>query len=98
MAAQLASMTDLINRQLETLRQLDAAAPLTARATVPAPVQQQAPAPLPEKPLLEKKPVEAFGPFKPFSQEGDAGLDAGQRRFLADLIARTQAARAVPRK
>ena len=88
MAAQLASMTDLINRQLETLRQLGAAAPLTARATVPAPVQQQAPAPLPEKPLLEKKPVEAFGPFKPFSQEGDAGLDAGQRRFLADLIAR----------
>ncbi|HUZ91501.1 MAG TPA: aminotransferase class III-fold pyridoxal phosphate-dependent enzyme, partial [Methylocella sp.] len=107
MAAQLATMTDLMNRQLETLRQLGGAVPLAATVvTAPAPVRQQAPAPLPEKPLPEKKPVEAFGPFKPFSQSGDAGLDAGQRRFLADLIERytcrtrgskemTQASRAV---
>ncbi|MGA3341230.1 MAG: amino acid adenylation domain-containing protein, partial [Methylocella sp.] len=113
MVAQLASMTDLINRQLETLRQLGGAAPLAGTAvTGTAPVRQPAPAPLPEKPLLpekllaEKKPSEAFGPFKPFSRSGDAGLDARQRRFLADLIERytsrtrgskemTQASRAV---
>jgi len=56
--------------------------------------------------LPKKKPAEAFGPFKPFSHSGDAGLDTGQRRFLADLIERytsrtrgskemTQASRAV---
>jgi amino acid adenylation domain-containing protein len=107
MAAQLASMTDLINRQLETLRQLGGAASLIGMAaTGTAPVRQHIPAPLPEKPLPAKKPIEAFGPFKPFSQAGDAGLDAGQRRFLADLIERytsrsrgskdmTQASRAV---
>jgi len=43
---------------------------------------------LPEKPLAKKKPAEAFGPFKPFSHSGDASLDTGQRRFLADLIER----------
>jgi len=63
-----------------------------------------APAPLPEKPLLpekalaEKKPAEAFGPFKPFSHSDDASLDAGQRRFLADLIERYTSEHAVPRK
>ncbi len=106
MAAQLASMTDLINRQLETLRQIGGAAPLAA-AAVPAVRQPpQAAAPVQAKPLPGKKPGEAFGPFKPFSHARDAGLDAGQRRFVADLIERytsrtrgskdmTQASRAV---
>jgi amino acid adenylation domain-containing protein len=106
MAAQLASMTGLINRQLETLRQMGGAAPLAVAA---APAVRQSPlaaAPLQAKPLPEKKPGEAFGPFKPFSQARDAGLDAGQRSFVADLIERytkrtrgskdmTQASRAV---
>ena len=48
----------------------------------------QAAAPLSAKPLPGKQPSEAFGPFKPFSQAADAGLDAGQRRFVADLIER----------
>ncbi|MGI8568337.1 MAG: amino acid adenylation domain-containing protein [Methylocella sp.] len=109
MAAQLASMTDLINRQLETLRQIGGAAPLAVAAATAAPAVRQPPqaaAPLQAKPLSEKKPGEAFGPFKPFAQARDAGLDAGQRRFVADLIARytkrtrgskdmTQASRAV---
>jgi len=107
MAAQLASMTDLINRQLETLRQLGSATPLPGMtATAIALVGQLAPSPLPEKPLAEKKPAESFGPFKPFAQSGGADLDVEQSRFLADLIARytsrtggskamTQASRAV---
>ena len=106
MAAQLASMTDLINRQLETLRQIGGTAPLAAAAAPAVRQPPQAAAPLPAKPLSEKKPGEAFGPFKPFSQARDAGLDAGQRRFVADLIERyttrtrgskdmTQASRAV---
>jgi hypothetical protein len=68
--------------------------------------QMMGEAPLQANPLPEKKPSEAFGPFKPFSQARDAGLDAGQRRFVADLIERyttrtrgskdmTQASRAV---
>ncbi|MGH6812120.1 MAG: amino acid adenylation domain-containing protein [Methylocella sp.] len=88
MAAQLASMSDLINRQLETLRQIGGAAPLAATAAPVVRQPTQAAAPLPAKPLPEKKPGEAFGPFKPFSQARDAGLDAGQRRFVADLIER----------
>jgi amino acid adenylation domain-containing protein len=106
MAAQLASMSDLINRQLETLRQIGSAAPLAAAAAQAVRQPPQAAAPLQAKPLLEKKPGEAFGPFKPFSQARDAGLDAGQRRFVGDLIERytrrtrgskemTQASRAV---
>jgi amino acid adenylation domain-containing protein len=109
MAAQLASMSDLINRQLETLRQIAGAAPLVTAAATAAPAVRQPPqaaAPLQAKPLLEKKPGEAFGPFKPFAQARDGGLDAGQRRFVADLIERyttrtrgskdmTQASRAV---
>ncbi|QBR70716.1 non-ribosomal peptide synthetase [Beijerinckiaceae bacterium] len=111
MAAQLASMTDLINRQLDTLRQMGGAAPASAP---PAPIAQQAPAPkapqvpaVPQaKPSVEKKPVEAFGPFKPFAPAMDTGLNAEQQRFVADLIERytrrtpgskamTQASRAV---
>jgi hypothetical protein len=88
MAAQVASMTDLINRQLETLRQIGGPAPLAAAAAPAVRQSPQAAAPLPAKPLPEKKPGEAFGPFKPFSQARDAGLDAGQRRFVADLIER----------
>jgi hypothetical protein len=68
--------------------------------------QMMGEAPLQANPLPEKNPGEAFGPFKPFSQARDAGLDAGQRRFVADLIERyttrtpgskdmTQASRAV---
>ncbi|MGH6822903.1 MAG: beta-ketoacyl synthase N-terminal-like domain-containing protein, partial [Methylocella sp.] len=106
MAAQLASMTDLITRQLETLRQIGGAAPLAAAAAPAVQQPPQAAAPLQAKPLPEKKPGEAFGPFKPFAQARDAGLDAGQRRFVADLIERytqrtrgskemTQASRAV---
>ncbi|MGH6839387.1 MAG: amino acid adenylation domain-containing protein [Methylocella sp.] len=105
MAAQLASMTDLINRQLETLRQIGGAPPLAAAAAPAVRQPAQAAAPLQAKPLAEKKP-EAFGPFKPFSQTRDAGLGAQQRRFVADLIERytkrthgskemTQASRAV---
>ncbi|MGH6869405.1 MAG: phosphopantetheine-binding protein, partial [Methylocella sp.] len=88
MAAQLASMTDLITRQLETLRQIGGAAPLAAAAAPAVQKPPQAAAPLQAKPLPEKKPGEAFGPFKPFAQARDAGLDAGQRRFVADLIER----------
>ena len=106
MAAQLASMTDLINRQLETLRQIGGAAPLAAAAAPAGRQPPQAAAPLQAKPLPGKTPGEAFGPFKPFSQARDAGLDAGQRRFVNDLIERytkrtrgskdlTQASRAV---
>jgi amino acid adenylation domain-containing protein len=106
MAAQLASMTDLISRQLETLRQIGGAAPASGPAAAAVPVKLQASAPVPDKPAFEEKPVEAFGPFKPFAQVGEAGLDAGQRKFLADLIERytqrtrrskdmTQASRAV---
>ncbi len=106
MAAQLASMTDLINRQLETLRLIGGAAPLAAAAVPAVRPPAQAAAPVQAKPLREKKPVEAFGPFKPFSQVRDTGLDAGQRRSVADLIERyarrtrgskemTQASRAV---
>lgn len=108
MAAQLASMSDLINRQLETLRQIGGTVSVTATpAPASAPtVPQQTLALRPEKPLTDKKPAEAFGPFKPFSPSGDAELDAGQRRFLTDLIERyvsrtrgskemTQASRAV---
>jgi len=66
MAAQLASMTDLINRQLETLRQIGGAAPLPAAA---APAFQQSPqaaAPLQAKPLLEKKsPPRRLAPSSP---------------------------------
>ena len=88
MAAQLASMTDLINRQRETLRQIGGAAPLAAAAAPAVRQPPQAAAPLQAKPLPGKKPGEAFGPFKPFSQARDAVLDAGQRRFVADLIER----------
>jgi amino acid adenylation domain-containing protein len=106
MAAQLASMTDLINRQLETLRQIGGAAPLTSAAAPAVRQPPQAAAPLQAKPISEKKPSGAFGPFKPVSPARDAGLDAGQRRFVADLIDRytrrtrgskemTQASRAV---
>ncbi len=108
MAAQLASMTDLINRQLETLRQFGGAPPLAAAAVPQAPAGQapQAPTAVQAKPVLEKKPSEAFGPFKPFAQAHDANLDAEQRRFVAGLIERytsrtrsskdmTQASRAV---
>ena len=106
MAAQLASMTDLINRQLETLRQIGGAAPLAAAAAPAVRQPPQAAAPLQAKPLPEKTPGEAFGPFKPIGQARDAGLDAGQRRFVAELIERyttrtrgskdmTQASRAV---
>ncbi|MGQ0444040.1 MAG: amino acid adenylation domain-containing protein [Beijerinckiaceae bacterium] len=110
MAAQLASMTDLINRQLETLRQMGGGASLTAApfaAAAPAVRQTpQAAAPLQAKPLPGKTSGEAFGPFKPISQSRDAGLDAGQRGFVADLVERytrrtrgskemTQASRAV---
>jgi amino acid adenylation domain-containing protein len=105
MAAQLASMTDLINRQLETLRQIGGAAPLAVAAPAVRQPPQAAP-PLQAMPVPGKTPGEAFGPFKPFSQVRDAGLDAGQRRFVADLIERytkrtrgskemTQASRAV---
>jgi|GEM_PF-5472190 len=45
--------------------------------------QMMGEAPLQANPLPEKKPGEAFGPFKPFSQARDAGLDARQRRFVA---------------
>lgn len=66
MAAQLASMTDLINRQLETLRQLGGAAPLAGTAvTGTAPIRQPAPAPLPEKPLPEKNPPRLSVPSNP---------------------------------
>jgi len=111
MAAQLASMADLINRQLETLRQLGVVPASTmAAATPPAPVQSQTAGSVPPwkqpKPPPSKKPAEAFGPFKPFSQSSGAGLSEGQRRFLANLIERytsrtrgskefTQASRAV---
>ena len=106
MAAQLASMTDLINRQLETLRQIGGASPLAAAAAPAVRQPPQAAAPLQAKPLPEKPPGEAFGPFKPFAQARDADLDTGQRRFVADLIERyttrtrgskdmTQASRAV---
>jgi acyl transferase domain-containing protein len=107
MAAPLASMTDLINRQLKTLRQLGGAAPSSGPASaVAAPVRPPAAAPLPAKLAPDKKPVEAFGPFKPFAQVADTGLDAGQRKILAYLIERytrrtrgskemTQASRAV---
>jgi amino acid adenylation domain-containing protein len=106
MATQLASMTDLINRQLETLRQIGGAAPLAAAAAPAVRQPPQVAAQLQANPLPGKKPGEAFGPFKPFSQARDAGLDAGQRRFVADLIERyttrtrgskdmTQASRAV---
>ncbi len=83
MAAQLASMAELINRQLETLRQMGGAAP----AAVTAPRAQPA---LAEKNTVpNKKPGEAFGPFKPFSPATDGGLDAAQRLFVGALIERT---------
>ncbi len=88
MAAQLASMTDLINRQLETLRQIGGAPPLAAAAAPAVRQSPQAAAPLQATPVPEKKPGEAFGPFKPFLQACDAGLDAGQGRFVAELIER----------
>lgn len=107
MAAQLASMSDLINRQLETLRQIGSA--MGSAAAVPAPalaVKQPAPAPVREQQAPSKKPVEAHGPFKPFSHETGESLNPKQRAFVADLIARytkrtrgskemTQATRAV---
>ncbi len=104
MAAQLASMTDLINRQLETLRQIGGAPPSAAAAAVG--LSPQVAAPIQAKPPPEKTSSEAFGPFKPFAQARDASLDAEQRRFVAGLIERytsrtrgskdmTQASRAV---
>jgi amino acid adenylation domain-containing protein len=110
MAAQLASMSELINRQLETLRLAGGAMPLAPAG--PAPSQASATQPLAakpavaEKPAAVKKPVEAFGPFKPFSREPQAGLSPEQHEFIANLIERyarrtrgskdmTQASRAV---
>ncbi len=110
MAAQLASMADLINRQLEILRQIGGHAPSPAAGDPAAPVPvrqlQPPPAPVEKKPVPEKNPGEAFGPFKPLSPVADTGLDEGQRRFVDDLIDRytkrtrgskemTQASRAV---
>ena len=91
MAAQLATMTDLMNRQLETLRQLPMA-PETGTAATAAAIRPQTqatlPPPQPQKALQERNSREAFGPFKPFSESGGAGLNEEQRRFLAELIER----------
>ncbi|MCI0467551.1 MAG: amino acid adenylation domain-containing protein [Beijerinckiaceae bacterium] len=110
MAAQLASMADLINRQLETLRQMGVVAPPLAAAVpavaLPARQPQPAPSSTAANTVAQKKAGEAFGPFKPFSPVADAGLDAKQRQFVDDLIERytrrtrgskemTQASRAV---
>ena len=66
MAAQLASMTDLINRQLETLRQIGGAAPLAAAAAPAGRQSPQAAAPLQAKPLPEEKhPARRLAPSSP---------------------------------
>ena len=65
MAAQLASMTDLINRQLETLRQIGGAAPLAAAAAPAVRQPSQAAAPLQTKPLPEKHPARRLAPSSP---------------------------------
>lgn len=94
MAAQLASMNDLINRQLETLRQLGGAEPSAGANPVaggakpqPSPPVQARSAPE-KKPVPDKKQGEAFGPFKPFSPQAGGHLTEAQSAFIAEFIER----------
>src|SRR5260370_41603757 len=64
-AAQLPSMSDLSNRQLETLRQIGCAAPMAAAAAPAVRQSPQAAAPLPAKPLPEKNPARPLAPSSP---------------------------------
>ena len=91
MAAQLASMSELINRQLETLRQMGGAPPAITAAP---PAFASRPSPAPEAvqqksaPEPAKKPSEAHGPFKPFARESGETLSGVQREFIANLVQR----------